>query len=68
MLILSVRKDNFTLLSSKTSLKLVFKTCLLASLWLSVWSDYSELSNQALMILVTFPITYLCKQLFSALK
>jgi hypothetical protein len=50
-----------------SALKLKLKENSVAIFWLHVRTDYPELSNKALKVLIPFSTTYLCENIFSAL-
>ena len=64
----SAEKEKLIELKCDDALKLKFKSCVSRSdFWLSVRSEYPELSLKASQMLVRFSTTYLCEKTFSSL-
>jgi hypothetical protein len=65
---LAVAEENDLIeISTNSALKIQSKENSLANFWLHVRTDYPELSYKALKVLIPFPTTYLCENVFSVL-
>jgi len=60
-------QEQFQHLTSDRSLQIKFNNMPLTDFWLSLESEYGELSRIAGMILIPFASTYLCETAFSAM-
>ena len=64
----TVERESLMQLFCDTTLMLKHKDLPLSQFWLSLTTEYPELSNKAIKLLLFFSATYLCEKSFSSLS